>query len=132
MKILIILLALVFLAACNTPGPHFRDVPPTRVMVEGSVFDVRVKGDLAEAVRVNPEYAPRFGPIRQRAAFAMAQISGCKVLDVLGDQALATGRLSCKGKGTAPYLAKNCVPLPDVGVAARGLPKVGAICTSSP
>lgn len=131
MKILILLLALSGLAACNTPGPHFRDVPPTRVTVEGSVFDVRVKGDLAEAMRVNTEYAPRFGPIRQRAAFAMAQVSGCRVVDVLGDQALATGQLSCKGAGAAPYLVKNCIPIPDGGPHARGLPKVGALCTSA-
>lgn len=86
------------LAACNTPSPHFRGSPVTRVAVEGSVFDVRVRGNLAEALRVNPQYAPRFGPIRNRAGFAMAQVSGCKVLDVLGDQALATGILACKGR----------------------------------
>lgn len=86
------------LAACNTPGPHFRDVPATRITVDGSVFDVRVRGDLAEALRLNPQYAPRFGPIQARAGFAMAQVSGCRVVEVRGDQALATGILSCKGR----------------------------------
>ena len=83
------------LGACTVPGPHFRGVPATRVTVDGSVFDVRVRGNLAEALRVNMQYAPRFGPIRARAGFAMAQVSGCLVVGVRGDQALATGILAC-------------------------------------
>jgi hypothetical protein len=90
-----ILISVLVLAGCNTPTQHFRGIPPTRVSVDGSVFDVRVRGDLAEAIRVNPQYAPRFGPIRERAAFAMSQVSGCRVTEVRGDQALATGLLSC-------------------------------------
>ncbi|MCD2311937.1 hypothetical protein [Pseudosulfitobacter pseudonitzschiae] len=91
--------SLIFLGllvtACNTPGPHFRGLPATRVTVDGSTFDVRVRDRLAEALRVNPEYAPRFGPIRDRAGVAMEQVSGCKVTEVRGDQALATGLLDC-------------------------------------
>jgi hypothetical protein len=89
---------ILVLTACNAPSSHFRGVPATRIAVEGSVFDVRVRGNLAEALRVSREYAPRFGPIRGRAGFAMAQVSGCKVVEVLGDQALATGILSCAGR----------------------------------
>lgn len=93
--------SLIFLAslcACDDPSPYFRDLPATRVTVDSSVFDVRVRGNLAEAVRINSQYAPRLGPIRGRAAFAMAQVSGCQVTEVLGDQALTTGILSCKGR----------------------------------
>lgn len=86
------------LAACNTPSPHFRGIAPTRVTVQGSTFDVRVKGKLAEAIRINPEYAPRFSPIRERAGIAMAQVSGCRVKEVRGDQALALGILTCGKK----------------------------------
>lgn len=89
------------LSACNTPGPHFRGLPATRVTVDGSTFDVRVRDRLAEALRVNMEYAPRFGPIRDRAGVAMEQVSGCKVTEVRGDQALATGLLDC-GSGPPP------------------------------
>ena len=85
----------LLLAACNAPSPHFRDQPVTRVQVEGSLFDVRVRGNLAEAIRVNPQYAPRLGPISGLAAFAMSRVSGCDVTGVLGDQALMTGVLSC-------------------------------------
>ncbi len=89
------LLLLTALTACNTPSPAFRGLPPTRVTVDGSTFDVRVREDRAEAIRINPEYAPRFGPIRTRAAAAMAQVSGCDVKAVGGDQALAVGILDC-------------------------------------
>lgn len=85
----------LLLAACSSGTPHFRNAPATRVAVNGSVFDVRVRGELAEAVRVNPQYAPRLGPIRDRAALAMAQVSGCPILDVLGDAAVTLGVLGC-------------------------------------
>jgi len=94
-RMLVLFLALT---ACNAPSPHFRGAPVTRIAVGPSVFDVRVRGNLAEALRVNPQYAPRFGPIRERAGFAMAQVSGCRVTKVLGDQALATGVLACEGR----------------------------------
>lgn len=93
-----VVLLLLFLSGCNAAGPHFRGLPATRVAVDGSLFDVRVRGNLAEAIRVNPQYAPRFGPVRGRAGFAMAQVSGCEVVEVRGDQALATGILSCDGR----------------------------------
>jgi len=83
------------LAACNTAGPHFRGLPATTVTVEGSTFDVRVRGDMAEAIRTNSEYAPRFGVIRERAGRAMAMVSGCEVKEVRGDQSQATGLLKC-------------------------------------
>lgn len=86
---------LLILAACNRPGRPFEDVPPVRMEVAGSMFDVRVKGELAEAIRINPQYAPRLGPVGTRAAFAMAKVSGCEVEGVLGDQAVVTGILDC-------------------------------------
>ncbi|WP_170419056.1 hypothetical protein [Ruegeria atlantica] len=88
-------LSLLVLVACSAGTPHFRDAPATRVAVNGSVFDVRVRGELAEAVRINTQYAPRLGRIRDRAALAMAQVSGCPILDVLGDAAVTVGVLGC-------------------------------------
>ena len=113
------------LAGCNTAGPHFRGLPATRVTVEGSVFDVRVRGELAEAMRVNMQYAPRFGPIRERAGVAMAQVSGCKVKEVRGDQALATGILDC-GKG-GPRERATPQPLDCIPVRGTKLQGVGQV-----
>jgi hypothetical protein len=103
------------LAACDTAGPHFRGLDATTVTVDGSTFDVRVRGELAEAIRTNAEYAPRFGPIRARAGRAMAMVSGCEVKEVRGDQAQATGILRC-GKGhkrvtRKPPIELDCIPI---------------------
>ncbi len=86
---------MLVLAACSAGTPYFRDIPATRVAVNGSIFDVRIRGDIAEAVRVNTQYAPRLGPNRDWAGLAMAQVSGCPVLDVLGDAAVTVGVLGC-------------------------------------
>lgn len=96
-----LVLVVVGLAGCNAAGPHFRGMPPTRVTVDGSTFDVRVRSRLAEAVRVNPHYAPRLGPIAARAKRAMEQVSGCAVTEVWGDAAQITGVLDC-GAGDLP------------------------------
>lgn len=83
------------LAGCNMPSPEFRGIPPKTITIDGSTFEVRQNGNRAEAMRINMQYAPRFGPIRTRAARGMAQATGCKVIAVTGDQALAFGRLKC-------------------------------------
>lgn len=86
---------LLLLCGCDTPSWHFRSQEVTRVTIEGSTFDVRLRGNLAEAVRINSQYAPRLGPLRERAARAMAIASSCQVTQVLGDQAVMTGMLDC-------------------------------------
>ena len=120
MKIHLSLAAALCLAACNTPSPKFRGLEPTRVTVDGSTFDVRVRDNTAEALRVNAEYAPRFGPIRERASKAMSLVSGCEVKAVTGDQALAFGRLKC-AKNAAPYKK----PKPR-GITLECIPKRGS------
>lgn len=114
-----VFITLLALAACNYPSAEYRGSPVTRVSVQGSTFDVRVNGRRAEAIRINPEYAPRFGPIRERVAVAMAAVSGCKVASVTGDQAQAFGRLDC-GKGAAPRRVRpralDCVPVRGTGI----------------
>jgi hypothetical protein len=95
------------------------------VTIEGSTFDVRVRDNLAEAIRVNTEYAPRFGPIRQRASIAMAQVSGCEVKDISGDQALAKGRLKCgpndKGYTPPPPEPATLECIPQRGSEVKGI-----------
>lgn len=107
---------LVVLSGCNMPSPAFRGVPATRVTVEGSVFDVRLRRNRAEAMRINSQYAPRFGPIKKRAVLAIQHVSGCQVVRISGDQALTFGRLDC-GKGT-PY--RRYVPRELEYVPGRG------------
>ncbi|WP_319824805.1 hypothetical protein [Thalassovita sp.] len=96
------LIPLMFLVACGGPSPEFRGVQPTRVKLAGSVFDVRVKGDRAEAIRRNAEYAPRMGPIGVKAGLAIEEVSGCRVRKLTGDQAMIRARLDC-GKKHSRY-----------------------------
>ena len=123
MRCLMPLLTFLAVSACNTAGPHFRGLPATRITVEGSTFDVRVRDELAEAMRINMQYAPRFGPIRARAGKAMALVSDCKVTEVRGDQALALGLLDC-GKGRSKpregQLSLDCATVPgSAGMQGR-------------
>ncbi|MEP2717578.1 hypothetical protein [Pseudophaeobacter sp.] len=82
-------------SSCSDSHSHFAGAEVTRVTVAGSTFDIRLRGNLAEAARINPQYAPRLGPLQAQAAAAMARVSGCDVKGVLGDQALMTGVLDC-------------------------------------
>ena len=91
LTVLLCALVMVIVTGCNMPSAHFSGLPATAITVDGSDFDVRINGNQAEAIRTNMEYAP----IRDRAARAMAQVSGCEVTHVAGDQALAFGKLDC-------------------------------------
>ncbi|MEL7166573.1 MAG: hypothetical protein AAGL96_13975 [Pseudomonadota bacterium] len=90
---------MVMLAACNTAHPYFRDAPVTTLTIEGSTFDIRVRENLAEAIRTNPQYAPCLGPIRDRAQRGIERVSGCAVKEMRGDQAQLTGILDCGNGG---------------------------------
>lgn len=132
MRCLLIFVLALHVSACNVPSAAFRGVVPVRVEVGGSVFDVRVRGRRAEAMRVNPQYAPRFGPIRGRAAFAMEQVSGCHVVRMKGDQALAIGSLDC-GDGVAPVILEpveiECEPVRGSEIRELGQVRIDIDCS---
>jgi hypothetical protein len=109
---------LLVLAACNTPGPYFDRVPATRVEVADMVFDIRVRGDLAQAMRLNPQWAPRLDGVAGPAARAMAEVSGCRVTGIRGDQALMLGSLDC-GDGRARRVVPVASPEFDCYVIDR-------------
>ena len=88
---------LLLIAACNSPHPRFHGVEPVRISIGQSLFDVRVKGRAAEAIRVNPEWAPRMEAVAPRAIMAIETVSGCTVTRLDGDQAQAFARLECGG-----------------------------------
>jgi hypothetical protein len=96
------LLLLVVLAGCDTPGPGFRGVAPVRVSLGESDFDVRVKGLRAEAIRTNMQWAPRMAATAPQGVAAIeAAASGCRVDTLTGDQAMMQARLDC-GHGPPP------------------------------
>ncbi|MEZ5716800.1 MAG: hypothetical protein R3D85_17610 [Paracoccaceae bacterium] len=95
--IMVFLLSSVGLGGCNTPSPGFKGVAPVRITVGQSTFDVRVDGNRAEAIRLNPEWAPRQEAVAPRAVAAIETVSGCEVTKLGGDAALIEARLKCKG-----------------------------------
>jgi hypothetical protein len=97
----IVPLCLLLIAACDTPSPAFRGVEPVRIKVGHSMFDIRVQGRRAEAIRLNAEWAPRLEAVAPRAVAAIEAVSRCRVDRLDGDQALMTARLDC-GAGPPP------------------------------
>ena len=103
------LIVFALLCACDMPSPGFRGLEATRVHVEGSTFEVRIKDREAEAIRTNTQYAPRMGLIGERATIAMEQVSGCEVTKISGDAALIHGRLKC-GRNPVPVAQERGFP----------------------
>jgi len=84
------------LAACS-PHPAFMGVQMQVIKVQGSTFQVRIKGEFAEAIRTNFEYVPKIGDIFPKAKEAMEIASGCTVVpdSMKGDPALMVAKLKC-------------------------------------
>ena len=97
MRHLGVLICLGALAACDTPGREYAGIAPQRVRVAQSVFDVRVDGDTAQAIRVNTEWAPRPQAVMPRALIAIEKASGCQVKRMDGDQVIIEAKLDCAG-----------------------------------
>ncbi len=132
MKYIVCLLVVTVLVGCNTPSLEFRGVAPVTITVDGSTFDVRVKDLRAQAIRTNIQYAPRMGPIAGRAKAAIEEVSGCKVSQVGGDQALISAALNC-GKGPPPAkpigLDYECYSVGGLGTGDDDLSDLVLDCT---
>ena len=96
------LFVVALLAGCAAPVDEFRGVPGARASVDGSEFMIYRKGDQAQSVRTNVQYAPQIGPLAGRAAVAMQQVTGCRVKYMAGDAAILVGELSCPATDHPP------------------------------
>lgn len=119
-----LLVLFLILGGCNVPSPHYRGAEVTRVSVQGSTFEVRRKGRLAEAIRVNAQYALRLGQVAPKAEIAMEAVTGCDVVEIRGDAAKVTGILECEAGDGPPALLlqireQDC-EIVDVFVPAGG------------
>lgn len=93
----------VLLMGCDTPSPAFKGAEVQRITVGQSTFDIRLRDNRAEAIRVNSEWAPRLAAVEPRARAAIEKVSGCEVKRLRGDQAMMVADLKC---------GKEAVPLP--------------------
>ena len=91
----------VLVMGCDMPSTAFLGVEAQRITVGQSTFDVRVKNNRAEALRLNSEWAPRLAAVEPRARAAIEKVSGCKVARVRGDQAMMVADLQC-GAASVP------------------------------
>ncbi|MEM9910856.1 MAG: hypothetical protein AAF922_08735 [Pseudomonadota bacterium] len=89
------LLFLICLTACGQPGLSFRGIDPVRVEVGSDVFDIRVRGLRAEAIRLNTRAARNLGDIGFQAVLAIEKVTECQVARLAGDQAVAVATLDC-------------------------------------
>ena len=97
MRFFVIILVCAGLAGCDTPSRDFRAAPVTSVKIAQSVFDVRINGIRAEAIRINSEWAPRLAATAPRGVAAIEVASGCTVRRLRGDQAMMVADLNCGG-----------------------------------
>jgi len=107
-----LLALLLILAGCNTPPAYFSQSTVQTLSVEGSTFDVRIRDQIALAMRTNPEPISQLKFVEARARAAMEEVSKCKVVETLGDVSVMMGALSCDGR-PAPSLAALSPPSLD-------------------
>lgn len=111
-------LLIIFLGGCGGASPAFFGVDPVRVHAGGHVFDIRVDGRRAEAVRRNMVWLPRLASVGVPAVGAIEAVSGCRVDRLTGDQAMMRATLDC-GSGAprprfpTPYLECDAFDLDD-------------------
>jgi hypothetical protein len=109
------LVLLFSLAACDTPGLDFEGIEPTRIDVSGTLFDVRIRGQMAEAIRLTPDPAPRWLSVGAKAGFAIEKVSGCKISRLGGDTAVVTARIGCPDALVPPALPHQLHYVCDIG-----------------
>ncbi len=98
-----VILAFFGVAACDSPHPRMMNSDAKVITVEGSTFSVRVRGDIAEAIRTNWEPRREHGRILARAVVAIEETTGCDVRQntLKGDPALVAAKIRCP-TGDAP------------------------------
>lgn len=99
MKLVFSFMVFSLCAACGASTvPQLRRAPPQTVTVDGSVFDIRMRGTKAEAIRTNFEFPAKYGPIRRKAITAIETLTPCKVGKTLGDPSVVIAELDCPEK----------------------------------
>lgn len=109
----VLILAVLTLAACDSPSPAMWGADVAQIEVDGSTFSVRRAGDRVEALRVSMEFRPKKYETLMKAAIAMQQTTGCAIRtgSLRGDQAVARAELDCEGAKPPVTLTEVVVQL---------------------
>jgi predicted small secreted protein len=91
------LLASLLMTACGTATPAFRGADVSRHVVGSMTFDVRLRGDRAEAQRRNFGFGQKFPDVAAHAGIAIERASGCTIRrgTLTGDSAIVFARIDC-------------------------------------
>lgn len=92
----------LILSCCDTPGLRHMGVAPLQRSVGGMSFDIRVRDNLAEAIRTNSMWRPRMSEVAKNGSQAIAQATGCHVAWVRGDPSVLLAGLDCKDGRPVP------------------------------
>ncbi|MFW2544207.1 hypothetical protein ACN2XU_16350 [Primorskyibacter sp. 2E107] len=102
----IFLTVFLLTSACAMGGPGFRGVEAIKTEYGGSKFTLRIRDNLVEATRTNPEMLPRFETVARKAGIAAQIQTGCRAAWVEGDPTMMLIGLSCNGE-TPPKKPKR-------------------------
>ncbi|MEM6729173.1 MAG: hypothetical protein AAF618_11785 [Pseudomonadota bacterium] len=93
--IVVLLVVLSALAACNMPSGPFQGAEAREVTVDGSTYRVFQRGNAAQALRVNSELRPNQGA-DAKIRRAIQTATGCRVVGGLsGDVVMANAKVAC-------------------------------------
>ncbi|PYG31179.1 hypothetical protein C8N36_105239 [Pelagimonas varians] len=92
-----LLFLLFVLGACDAAGPGFKSSSKIERSIEGTKFALRRQGDVVEAIRLSPEFLPKFTEVARKAAIVAQLETGCAAKWVDGDPALLRIGMSCNG-----------------------------------
>jgi hypothetical protein len=95
MRVALILLPVLLVAACDSPTPAVSRWNKATIETGGMTFGVHWNADRAEAFRTSKHWRPALGEVRANAAAAIGQASGCRVGSIDGDHAIVKAKLSC-------------------------------------
>ncbi|SMX30775.1 hypothetical protein [Actibacterium lipolyticum] len=90
-------IALILLAACDSPSVGLINAPSRQVQIENSTFVVHFNGERAEAIRTNFEFGKEARGVMGRGYRAIELATGCQIVprSFEGDPALMKAKLAC-------------------------------------
>lgn len=96
-RALVLLMFLTVMNGCNTPSIGFSQIEPRSITLGANTFDVRVKEDRAEALRMDAMYGTPLAVQTQIAVQAIEEVTGCEVLpqSITGDPAMVQATIDC-------------------------------------